>query len=312
MAPPKLYKTAADKKAAKKANYNRYYKKHKDSINHKCRSQYAQNEYLHSKIHSQQCVFYILRALIEVSRLSLRSKPKKDDTKASVFPGPFTISKSSSAMKNPDNLSEIKKSIMTVSPISQKDIPATPTLTLIVQKDVPTPALLPAFPIACSKTCKKVSKASLATPSIPKSPVCQRPSSCILMQHHSNTTGESLGLRLAKQSIEALYNSYVAGLGGSWPHFFDRLSTSFIDTDNSDEIDEAFDDNRWSVALMKKRFNLLQAEAVLVGDHLAIQEGRGMLERIEEVGEKLREFYWATLHGSEDFKEQVVAGHLVW
>lgn len=197
---------------------------------------------------------------------------------------------------------------MTASPISQKDIPATLTLTSIVQTSVPTPALLPASLIACSKTCKEVSKASRATTNIPQSPVCQRPS-CISTRHHSSTT---LGLKLAKESVQALFDSYVAGLGGSWSCFFDRLSTLFITTDNSDEIDEAWVNNRRTMGHLKKRFRVLQAEALMVGDHAAIQEGRDLLECIEEVGAKLREFYRATLHGSEDFKERIIAEDLVW
>lgn len=101
-------------------------------------------------------------------------------------------------------------------------------------------------------------------------------------------------------------------LGGNWKRFFDRLSDSFIKTGDPEEIDEAFDYNKRTERCLAKRFRKLQEEAIIVGDHEAIEIGRGMVQRVQEVGEKLHEFYMANIHGREDFKELVDSGILQW
>lgn len=132
------------------------------------------------------------------------------------------------------------------------------------------------------------------------------------MQEQHSSPSTSLSLKLANQRLEQLFDSYVAGLGGSWPRFFDRLATSFIGSDDSDEIDKAYDNYKRVEVRMEERFEVLQGAAVMAGDYTALELGRGMLERTKEVGQKIREFYLATLHGAKDFEEQVNGGHLTW
>lgn len=96
------------------------------------------------------------------------------------------------------------------------------------------------------------------------------------------------------------------------PAFFDKLSNSFIASGDSEEIDQAFDNYKRAVVRMENRFSVLQCAAVMAGDDAALEEGLGMVERMKEVGAKILEFYRATLHGAEDFEEQVKIGNLTW
>ncbi|KAE9388387.1 hypothetical protein BT96DRAFT_947636 [Gymnopus androsaceus JB14] len=216
MVPPKLYKTMADKKAAKKANYSRYYEKHKDSINQKHCSQYAQNEYSCSKTHSQRS----------------KKLKKNDNTKASASPESSMFCS------------------VTASPISQKDIPVTLTLTLIVQKNM------------------------------------QRSLKCFLCNNeHSPITSLPMALlHLNATSFEHYSRPETCQKEHTSIHQQNLLSTLFITTDNSNEINEAWDNNRQTMGHLKKRFHVLQVEALMVGNHAAIQEGQDLLECVEEVG----------------------------
>lgn len=94
--------------------------------------------------------------------------------------------------------------------------------------------------------------------------------------------------------------------------FFDQLSASFIASDNCNDIDKAFEESCHAVQWMEKKFEKLRYEAVMVRDDEAIKQGRSMLQRVQEVKEKLREFSEATLLSSKSFKKQVDTGKLVW
>lgn len=143
------------------------------------------------------------------------------------------------------------------------------------------------------------------------SPARQQPSSGVL-QSHSNPAESCVGVRLAKDSVEALYESYVKQLGGNWTRFFDRLYESFMESGYPDEIDKAFDKYKVMVPRIEKRFRKLQEVAIMASDYAAMEEGRGMVERVKEVGEKIHEFYAASVHGSEEFKDQVESGMISW
>ncbi|KAE9393387.1 hypothetical protein BT96DRAFT_943949 [Gymnopus androsaceus JB14] len=270
----KLYKTVTERDATRKASYQKYYEKHKESINERRCSQYNNTG----------------------GKKKLKSA-KKNDKNASC-PG-------RSAYRSKDSASSEKPSCVLTLSIAQpngivpsKDSPAAraPTSGILTNSiKTPSPPLQPAIPTSSSQD------------------PCLRGESFIhISQYHPNTYERTLGLRLARQSLEAYYDSYIGGLGGNWTRFFDRLSNSFIESGNPDEIDKAFNDYKWTELCLTKRFRKLEEEAIILGDYEAIQEGRGMVERVKEVGEKLHEFYLANMYGSEDFQERVKSGDLKW
>lgn len=161
-----------------------------------------------------------------------------------------------------------------------------------------TPTSQPALPLSSSQTlCPSVSP-------------CSSPPH--IAQYDPDAYERTLGVRLAKQSLEAYFNSYVKVLGGNWTCFFDRLSNSFIETGNPDEIDEAFDYYKQTERRFAQRFMKLQEEGIKVGDYDTIEVGRGIVDRVKEVGQKLHEFYMANMYGSEYFKDLVESGDLKW
>ncbi|KAE9402531.1 hypothetical protein BT96DRAFT_1017623 [Gymnopus androsaceus JB14] len=171
---------------------------------------------------------------------SMSSNQGRDDYKDASPPGRLTHRhKKSGTMQKSDGTSKLEKpagfASSKDSPAARSKIPGPPI------KATETLTLQPALPTQTPQA--SVAPCSLHTQSPPH-----------VAQYHPDTYERTLGLQLAKQSLEAYYDSYVKGLGGNWTHFFNCLSNSFIKTGNPDEIDKAFDDNKRSEICLAKRF----------------------------------------------------------